>query len=87
MSDWLDAFTLAAREQMTLPGNWYGYLFERVDGQGVLVTGKCVTRAISRGPRMGEPCFRTADPETERKVFVSSAAADAASKRLREARR
>lgn len=67
---WLDEWTVAARKQESLPDNWVGYLFEAVRGQGMLVTGKCVTRLISRGFRKGDPCFRTADPASKRTVFV-----------------
>ncbi|MEN3212282.1 hypothetical protein PUR23_19925 [Methylorubrum populi] len=79
--NWLDTYTRAAHRATKLPKGWIGYLFESVEGQGVMVTGKVVTQAISRGPRKGEPNFRTADPATERKVFVSNKAADAERRR------
>ncbi len=81
-SSWLDTYTRAAHRIATLPDGWIGYLFEAVKGQGVLVTGRVVTQTITRGPRKGEPNFRTADPKTERKVFVSNA--DAEAERQRE---
>ncbi|MGA4550625.1 hypothetical protein [Methylorubrum aminovorans] len=78
---WLDTYTRAAHRAAKLPKGWIGYLFEAVKGQGVMVTGRVVTQAISRGPNKGEPNFRTADPATERKVFVSNKAAEAQRRR------
>lgn len=78
---WLDTYTRAAHRAAKLPKGWIGYLFEVVKGQGVMVTGKVVTQAITRGPRKGDPNFRTADPATERKVFVSNKAAEAQRRR------
>ncbi|MBD8909680.1 hypothetical protein [Methylorubrum zatmanii] len=72
--DWFDIFTRAAHRSVVLPDGWIGYLSQAVEGQGVMVTGKVVTQAITRGPRKGSPNFRTADPKTERKVFVSNEA-------------
>lgn len=82
MASWLDTYTRAAHRVATLPEGWIGYLFQAVEGQGVLVTGKVVTQSIKRGPRKGEPNFRTADPKTQRMVFVSNE--DAEAERQRE---
>lgn len=84
--DWFDVYTRAAHRTTKLPKGWIGYLFEAVRGQGVMVTGKVVTQSISRGPRKGEPNFRTADPATQRKVFVSNKAAGAERRREIKAR-
>ena len=75
---WLDAYTLAAQRTAGLPGNWIGFLFEAVRGQGVMVTGLVVTSAKTRGPNKGEPNFRKGDQSTKRRVFVSIADADKA---------
>jgi hypothetical protein len=83
---WFDTYTRAAHRAAKLPKNWIGYLFEAVQGQGVMVTGRVVTQTITRGPRKGEPNFRTADPKTERKVFVSNKAAEAERRREIKAR-
>jgi len=79
--DWFDSYTRAAHRTTRLPKGWIGYLFQAVEGQGVMVTGRVVTQAITRGPRKGAPNFRTADPKTELKVFVTYRAVEAQRKR------
>lgn len=84
--DGFDILSAAARKACKLPDDWHGYLFTKVEGQGVMVKGLVVTERKTRGPRKGDLNFRKGDKATERAVFVSHAAFDEMKAEIGEAR-